>query len=431
MTATSKRVPIPARGVDYRGKVVLAPMVRSGECPSRLLALKYGADLVWGPETVDRALIGTVRRVNPVTNTIDFTRFSNNGQKDHVPEPDQRESVIYRLHPELEGRKLIYQIGTASPDLAVQAASLVAGDVAGIDVNAGCPKPFSTLGGMGAALLKTPDLLCDILRALVEKVGTPNEIGISVKIRILDTPEQTRALVEKLVQTGITGLTVHCRTTPMRPRERAIRDQLSMVVEICHAAGVACLMNGDVTSRDEAIKLAEQYGADGAMIATAAETNSSCFRSAADGGKDKWETVVAGYVSLALDVENRWGNTKYLLGQMIPGKSPLYNRMKQAKSYTQLVEVLGLDAAIADKARAVDRRLGLDEAAADAGLTKAQRKARNRAQQEQKKEDLGTKKRSAQEAELDSDQRAPPIPFDQTLQQASGSVPEMASTLVV
>jgi tRNA-dihydrouridine synthase 2 len=43
-----KRVPIPKNGVDYRGKVVLAPMVRSGELPSRLLALKYGADLVWG-----------------------------------------------------------------------------------------------------------------------------------------------------------------------------------------------------------------------------------------------------------------------------------------------------------------------------------------------------------------------------------------------
>lgn len=45
---TLKRVPIPKNGVDYREKVVLAPMVRSGELPSRLMALKYGADLVWG-----------------------------------------------------------------------------------------------------------------------------------------------------------------------------------------------------------------------------------------------------------------------------------------------------------------------------------------------------------------------------------------------
>ena len=45
---TAKRVPIPGRGVDYRGKIVLAPRVRSGELPMRLLALHYGADLVWG-----------------------------------------------------------------------------------------------------------------------------------------------------------------------------------------------------------------------------------------------------------------------------------------------------------------------------------------------------------------------------------------------
>ena len=48
MANEPKRVPIPPNGVDYRGKVVLAPMVRSGELPSRLMALKYGADLVWG-----------------------------------------------------------------------------------------------------------------------------------------------------------------------------------------------------------------------------------------------------------------------------------------------------------------------------------------------------------------------------------------------
>lgn len=51
MTTESKKVPIPRNGVNYRDKVVLAPMVRSGELPSRLLALHYGADLVWGTYT--------------------------------------------------------------------------------------------------------------------------------------------------------------------------------------------------------------------------------------------------------------------------------------------------------------------------------------------------------------------------------------------
>ena len=43
----------------------------------------------------------------------------------------------------------IFQIGTADPVLALQAANKVAKYVDGIDVNMCCPKPYSTLGGMG------------------------------------------------------------------------------------------------------------------------------------------------------------------------------------------------------------------------------------------------------------------------------------------
>ena len=33
--------------LDYRNKTILAPMVRIGTLPTRLLALKYGADIVY------------------------------------------------------------------------------------------------------------------------------------------------------------------------------------------------------------------------------------------------------------------------------------------------------------------------------------------------------------------------------------------------
>lgn len=33
--------------LNYANKVILAPMVRIGTLPSRLLALKYGADIVY------------------------------------------------------------------------------------------------------------------------------------------------------------------------------------------------------------------------------------------------------------------------------------------------------------------------------------------------------------------------------------------------
>lgn len=52
-----------ANELDYRGKLVLAPMVRTGTLPTRLLSLYYGAGLVWSPEIVDKAIIGAERTV--------------------------------------------------------------------------------------------------------------------------------------------------------------------------------------------------------------------------------------------------------------------------------------------------------------------------------------------------------------------------------
>ncbi|KAI9749588.1 MAG: hypothetical protein M1815_002416 [Lichina confinis] len=326
----AKRVPIPRNGLDYRGKVVLAPMVRVGELPTRLLALKYGADLVWGPEIVDRALIGAARRENRRTSTVDFVRTT-------VREggPDS-EKLVFHTKPAVEKRRLIYQLGTASPELAVEAASIVAADVSGIDVNAGCPKPFSVKGGMGAALLKTPDTLCAILEALVERVGNRFEIGISVKIRILETPEMTAELVRRLCGTGIIGLTVHCRTQAMRKHERVVRDQLKMVADICREHGVASVMNGDVVNRDQALELIEEYAVDSAMIAIAASHNPSCFRTEADGGLADWQAIANEYLTTALDVHNPWFNTKYTLSQMLPGKTSLHRLLMSCTNYKSL-----------------------------------------------------------------------------------------------
>jgi tRNA-dihydrouridine synthase 2 len=304
-------------------------------------------------------MIGTTRRYNPETKTIEWTRKPSQGGSKVAPGAEVKDSIIYRVHPEREAGKLIFQIGTSNPDLAVQAARLVAADVAGIDVNAGCPKPFSTHDGMGAALLKTPDKLCAILEALVANIVPEFEIGISVKIRILETAEQTEALVRRLVATGITGLTVHCRTTPMRPRERAIRGQLRMIANMCREAGVACVMNGDVENRDQALELIREFEVDGAMIATAAEKNSSCFQSQADGGLLPWDTVVEQYIRYALEVENKFGNTKFMLTQLIPGKSPAYREISGCKSYTRTCEMLGYDDLV-EKARGVDINLDID-----------------------------------------------------------------------
>jgi tRNA-dihydrouridine synthase 2 len=123
-------------------------MVRIGTLPTRLLSLASSATLVWSPEIVDKAIIGATRVVNPKTGVISF-----------LGARDKRE--VFTCHP-LEKDRLIFQLGSADPKLAVEAVKVVAEDVGGIGLNCGCPKPFSISGGMGAALLSKPDLLISV-----------------------------------------------------------------------------------------------------------------------------------------------------------------------------------------------------------------------------------------------------------------------------
>lgn len=50
--------------LDYRNKIILAPMVRVGTLPMRLLALSFGADIVYTEEIIDWKLLKSERRVN-------------------------------------------------------------------------------------------------------------------------------------------------------------------------------------------------------------------------------------------------------------------------------------------------------------------------------------------------------------------------------
>lgn len=108
---------------------------------------------------------------------------------------------------------------------------------------------------MGAALLTNPDLLCAILTAL--RKAMPPEITVSAKIRLLPDQKDTLQLVERIVNTGISNLTVHCRTRNMRPRERALIHRLREIVEFVEGMGkgVTVIENGDCMSREDAIRI--------------------------------------------------------------------------------------------------------------------------------------------------------------------------------
>lgn len=246
-------------------------------------------------------------------------------------------NLVFRTHPELEKSKLIFQMGTANPDIAVDAAKVVINDVSGIDVNAGCPKHFSIHGGMGAALLKTPDILESILINLVEKIGKPNKKPISVKIRLLPEENDSLALIDRLLKTGISNLTVHCRTQPMRNREAPIRHYIDKIRDKCKEHNVTFIVNGMVLDRKDFNKLQELYGEDvGGMIATEAEINPSCFSLE----PLKWPKLIGEYIDIAQKFDNFYSNSKYMMTRMTPGKSFMYQLIARTKTYEDALKVL-------------------------------------------------------------------------------------------
>lgn len=97
--------------VWFKGGLILAPMVRLGTTPFRLLSLKHGADVVYTEEIISFKLAKCIRQVNDKLNTIDFIQEKDN-------------SIVLRIAPEEKG-KLICQIGANDPDVALKAAEVV------------------------------------------------------------------------------------------------------------------------------------------------------------------------------------------------------------------------------------------------------------------------------------------------------------------
>jgi len=90
----------------------------------------------------------------------------------------------------------------------------------------------------------------------------PPEISVSAKIRLLSTQEDTLKLVERIINTGVSALTVHCRTRNMRKTEKATIERLREIVEFVEkmGKGVAVIENGDCLGYEDAKRVKEVTG---------------------------------------------------------------------------------------------------------------------------------------------------------------------------
>ncbi|XP_068595662.1 tRNA-dihydrouridine(20) synthase [NAD(P)+]-like [Brachionichthys hirsutus] len=310
--------------LSFRNITALAPMVRVGTLPMRLLALDYGADVVYCEELIDIKMARCERVVNEVLQTVDFVA------------PDNR--VMFRTC-DREKDSVIFQMGTADPDRALAVARLVEKDVAAVDVNMGCPKEYSTKGGMGAALLSDPDKIEAILKKLVGGVSIP----VTCKIRILPSQEDTVLLVQRIEKTGVAAVAVHGRLKEERPRHPVHCDYIQAVAS---AVSIPVIANGGslelVKTHADVEAFQKQTGASSVMLARAAMWNASVFSS-----KQPLlpvETVMEDYLRYAIRYDNNPFNTKYCLCQMLRDKveSPLGKKLQEAQTLAEISEVYGL-----------------------------------------------------------------------------------------
>ncbi|KAG5888294.1 hypothetical protein JTB14_006680 [Gonioctena quinquepunctata] len=298
-------------------------MVRVGTLPMRLLALDYGADIVYSEELIDWKFLKSVRRVNDVLGTIDYMDLSDG-------------TVVFRTC-EKERDRVIVQLGTSDPQRALKVAKLIENDVAAIDINMGCPKEFSLKGGMGAALLTQPEKAKSILSTLIQNINIP----VTCKIRVFESIDDTLNLVEDLASTGLSAIAVHGRTKVERHQHPNRNETIRKIVETLDIPVIANGGSREIENYRDIIKFKEACGSSSVMVARAAEGNCSIFRKE---GMKHLDDVIKDYLKKAVDFDNSPSNTKYCVQNMLKElqETPRGKRFLECQTLEQICNIWGM-----------------------------------------------------------------------------------------
>ena len=167
-------------------------------------------------------------------------------------------------------RPIVAQVFGANPENMKKACQYIASlGFDGIDINMGCPDKSVISQGAGSALIKTPKLAREIIKAAragVEATGlhTP----VSVKTRIGFSKEEIDVWVPELLKEEIAALTIHLRTTKELSLVPAHWDLMKRIVEWRNKISPKTLIigNGDIKDIQDGKEKALQYGCDGVMI---------------------------------------------------------------------------------------------------------------------------------------------------------------------
>ena len=169
------------------------------------------------------------------------------------------------------------------PESRVKAARMAdhAAEIAGghgadmIDINFGCPVSKIAGRGAGSGMMREPDKMVAITKAVVEAVGKP----VTVKTR-LGWDENSKIIVElaeRLQDVGIQALTIHGRTRCQLYKGKA---DWTLIGEVKNnpRMHIPIIGNGDIDSPQKAREAFDRYGVDGIMVARATYGRPWIFR---------------------------------------------------------------------------------------------------------------------------------------------------------
>ena len=225
--------------------VLLAPMEDVTDASFRVLCREQGADMVYTEFVPSDGLIRDAAK------------------------------AIAKMRTSEEEAPIGIQIYGHIPESMVEAARMAdkAAEIAGghgsdlVDINFGCPVSKIAGRGAGSGMMREPDKMVAITKAVVEAV--PDK-PVTVKTRLGwdDNSKIIVELAERLQDVGIKALTVHGRTRCQLYKGEADWTLIGKIKENPRMH-IPIIGNGDINSPQKAKEAFGRYGVDGIMVGRA------------------------------------------------------------------------------------------------------------------------------------------------------------------